>query len=505
MKERTIYSRFREIVEKYPDEAAILEDGRTVTFSQLDCLVENLKGKLIKSLSEISPAPFTQEENIGVVMQHGLMQIVAMLAILKSGATYIPAEPSLPKDRINYMMRNAGVKLIVDDQFCNYLSELVDGFNNDESSTSNVCQDSTPDLSKPNGIAYILYTSGTTGKPKGVMVENHSVVNYSEAFEKEMKIGPGDVMLQYSICSFDIFVEEVFATLLNGAALAIPSKEIHNGTLSGLMDFCKRHKVTILDGFPYFIADINHQPELIPSSVNLIISGGDVVRANYISKLRDKGIRIYNTYGPSETTVCSNYYRIDNAEPLEDGTFPVGKAVKGVEVKILDENFNEVPCGETGEICIFGEGVGLGYLGNPPEQKNFVTLPDGTRFYRSGDMGYCLADGNMVFLHRRDDQVMILGRRVEPEEVENVLNEYPDIEHGIVRAFKDEAGLHYLVAYIIPEVGFTFSALKSFLKSKLSDFMVPEFFVALKKIPITARGKVNMEELPIVLKEGQYK
>lgn len=479
-KTRTIYGKFKEVADKYPQSPAIIQDDLTLSFSELDKLVDRILSK------------FETENNkfIGIVMNHGALQVAAMLAVLKSGAAYIPAEPFLPKQRIDYMMKNAGVKLIIDDKFCENLP----------SDTEKLENKSTPD-----GIAYVLYTSGTTGKPKGVMIENHSVVNYAEAFEEEMKVGPGDVMLQYSVCSFDIFVEEVFATILNGGALAIPSKEIHNGSLEGLMDFCRRHKVSILDGFPYLIADINHKPEILPDSVTLIISGGDVLRANYISGLKGKGLRIYNTYGPSETTVCSNYFRADNADALDDGTFPVGKAVKGVEVRILDDDLREVEKGETGEIYIFGEGVGHGYLGNPPEQVNYVTLPDGKRFYKSGDLGYELPDGNLAFLHRKDDQVMILGRRVEPEEVENVLNEYKDIDRGIVRAFKDEAGLHYLVAYIVPNVGFTLSGLKNWLESKLVNFMIPEYFVTLHHIPLTDRGKVDMEALPVVLKEGNYK
>lgn len=476
----TIYGVFKEVKDKNPLLPAIYEDEVTLNFSDLDRYVNAI-------LEKIGTA---QHSFIGIVMQHGYKQVASMLAVLKSGAAYVPAEPSLPADRIEYMMRNAGVSLVIDDEFCKDLKPSDKDFE---------------DKSTPDGIAYVLYTSGTTGRPKGVVVENHSVVNYAKAFEKEMGVGPGDVMLQYSICSFDIFVEEVFASLLNGVALAIPSPEIHNAGLETLMDFCSRHKVTILDGFPYLVADLNHRPELMPSSVNLIISGGDVVRENYISNLKNKNVKIYNTYGPSETTVCSNYYRIDNAPALEDGTYPVGTPVEGVNVKILDENLKEVADGEIGEICIFGEGVSRGYLGNPPEQENFVILEDGTRFYRSGDMGYRRDDGNFIFLHRRDDQVMILGRRVEPEEVENVLNEYKEIDRGVVRAFKDEGGLHYLVAYVVPELGFSLTELKDWLKSKLSDFMIPEFFVAVHKIPLTARGKVDMSELPVVLKEGEYK
>lgn len=473
---RTIYARFKEMVDKYPDSPAVIEDDRILTYSRLDTMVNAILAKFYDRKPSF----------VGIVMHHGAEQLAAMLAVLKSGAAYIPAEPSLPQERIDYMMHTAGVDLVITDNFCRHLQPT------DREMT---------DRSAPDGIAYVLYTSGTSGKPKGVIVENHSVVNYSEAFEAEFHTGPGDIMLQYSVCSFDIFVEEVYTTLLNGAAVCIPSHSVHNGSLQGLMKFVDRHGVSIIDGFPYLLAEMNKLTE-IPKSVKLIISGGDVIRASYITNLRDKGVKIYNTYGPSETTVCSNYFRVDNAEPLEDGTFPVGKAVKGVEVRIMDKNMNEVPKGETGEICIFGEGVGRGYLGNPPEQSNFVTLADGTRMYRSGDLGYELPDGNIAFLHRRDNQVMILGKRVEPEEVENVLNTCPEIERGVVRAFLDENGLHYLTAYIIPKENCTLRDVRKWLTDRLTDFMVPEFFIRIREIPVTRRGKVDVDSLPVVMKEG---
>lgn len=473
---RTIYSRFREMVERHPDSPAIIEEDRTLTYSELDSMVDAVLSKFYDQKPSF----------VGIVMHHGAEQIAAMLAVLKSGAAYVPAEPTLPQERIDYMMQTADVDFIIKDNYCRHLKPA---------------DKKLDDRSTPSCVAYVLYTSGTSGKPKGVVVENHSVVNYAEAFENEFHTGPGDIMLQYSVCSFDIFVEEVYTTLLNGAAICIPSFAVHNGSLQGLMAFVKRHGVTIIDGFPYLIAEMNKLPE-IPESVKLIISGGDVIRSSYITNLRDKGVKIYNTYGPSETTVCSNYFRVDNAAPLEDGTFPVGKAVKGVQVKILDKDFNEVPQGETGEICIFGEGVSRGYLGNPPEQENFVTLPDGTRMYRSGDLGYELPDGNLAFLHRRDDQVMILGKRVEPEEVENVLNTCPCVERGVVRAFLDDNGLHYLTAYLIPKEGCKLHDVKEWLSAQLTDFMVPEFFVKVKNIPLTRRGKVDVDALPVVMKEG---
>ncbi|MDE6231701.1 MAG: amino acid adenylation domain-containing protein [Muribaculaceae bacterium] len=473
---RTIYSFFKKIVDSHPENTAIIEDDRTLTFSELDKMADAIAAKFYDR----------QPKSVGIVMHHGAEQIAAMLAVLKSGAFYVPAEPSLPQERIDYMMQTAGVDFVINDNFCKHLK---------------ACDKEMTDRSQPDGLAYVLYTSGTSGKPKGVSVENHSVVNYCEAFESEFKTGPGDVMLQYSVCSFDIFVEEVYTTLLNGAALCIPSHAIHNGSLAGLLKFAERHGVTIIDGFPYLLAEMN-KLDYIPKSIKLIISGGDVIRASYITRLKDLGIKIYNTYGPSETTVCSNYFRVDNAEPLEDGTFPVGKAVKGVKVQILDQELKEVPKGTVGEICIFGEGVSRGYIKDAPEQSNFMTFPDGTRMYRSGDLGYELPDGNIAFLNRRDNQVMILGKRVEPEEVENVLNTCPEVERGVVRAFVDENGLHYLSAYIIPKEGATLKAIRKYLSDRLTNFMVPEFFVKVKTIPLTRRGKVDVEALPVVMKIG---
>lgn len=479
MTRKTIYSKFRHQVDMSPDALAIVEDNRSLTYAQLDAMVDAILSKFYDKRYDF----------VGIVMSHGAEMIAAILAVLKSGAAYIPAEKSLPEERCRYMMAKAGVKLVIDDKFCQNLPAVSPIYE---------------DRSTPNTPAYILYTSGTTGRPKGVEVENHSVVNYTEAFEAEFHVKPGDVMLQYSVCSFDIFVEEVFTTLLNGATLAVPSTEIIEGGIDDLMKFIARHNVTEISGFPYLLAEMNKLSS-IPESLRLLISGGDVIRSTYIDNLRHMGPMIYNTYGPSETTVCASYYRCDNSDPLPDGTYPIGKPVKGVSVKIMDENMTELPTGSIGEICIFGEGVSRGYIGNPPEQRNFVTLADGTRMYRSGDMGYYMPDGNLVFLHRKDDQVMILGKRVEPEEVENVLNESPEVERGIVRSFIDDSGLAYLVAYFVPsDTDYSLHDIKSWLKSELTDFMVPEFFVAVKEIPINQHGKVDMEALPIVLKEGSY-
>lgn len=476
MDKKTVYNKFAHWAAIQPDAIAVTEDGRSATYRELDIMANAIMSKFFSK----------NYTAIGIVMSHGIEMIAAILAILKSGAAYVPAEPSLPKERIDYMMLNAGAEFVITDECCRKLPAFSP----------------LPDRSSSDGVAYVLYTSGTSGRPKGVVVENQSVVNYAEAFENEFHVAPGDVMLQYSVCSFDIFVEEVFTTLLNGATLAIPSKKIHDGSLRDLMAFCERHDVTEISGFPYLLADMNRY-RLYPRKLRLLISGGDVLRSSYISWLKGNDFIIYNTYGPSETTVCATYYRVDNADPLDDGTYSIGKAVKGANVRILNDNLEDVPQGEPGEICITGEGVSKGYLGDPPEQENFVKLKSGGRMYRSGDLGYFLPDGNIVFLRRKDRQVMILGRRVEPEEVENVLNESPCVDRGIVRAFTDGHNLAYLTAYFVPShKNCNISRIKRFLRSRLADFMVPEFFVKMGEIPLTRRGKVNDRALPIVMKEG---
>lgn len=317
----------------------------------------------------------------------------------------------------------------------------------------------------------------------------------------EFHIAPGDIMLQYSVCSFDIFVEEVFASLLNGAALAIPSEE-DKADIHSLMDFAKRHHVSIISGFPYLLAEMNHLPE-IPSSIRLLISGGDVLRGVYVDHLLSQA-EVYNTYGPSETTVCASYYRCNSGTVLDDGTYPIGHAVKGASIRILDQNGQELPTGKIGEICIYGDGVSLGYIGDHEEEnKAFEALANGEIMYRSGDLGYVLPDGNLAFLHRKDTQIMIYGKRVEVSEVESRLYQCHNIQQAVVRAFTDESGLSYMTAYVVTEdQNMKVSAVKKELSENLTPFMIPEFIVKMPQIPLNTNGKPDISKLPVVMKEG---
>lgn len=487
----TIYSLFERTVKAHTDEPAIIENNRSLTFGELSGLVDMIAGSFPKEV-----------RSIGIVMGHRVEIIASMLATVKCGAMYVPAEPTFPTGRIHYMMEEAQVDFVLTEkEYANKLEGLPIRLTDCE-----ICGLETPaserdELQDPEAPAYVLYTSGTTGRPKGICVTNRNVCHYVRAFENEFHAAPGDVMLQYSVCSFDIFVEEVFTSLLNGAALAIPPAE-DKEDLCSLMAFVERHRVTMLSGFPYLLAEMNHLRS-IPSSLRLLISGGDVLRGVYVDDLLDKA-EVYNTYGPSETTVCASYYRCNGGTVLEDGTYPIGRPVKGAEIRVLDQSGKELPKGEVGEICIYGNGVSLGYIGDHEEEnKAFEHLPDGSVMYRSGDLGYVLPSGDIAFLHRKDTQIMIYGKRVEVMEVESTLYQCSGVAQAVVRAFTDEKGLSYMIAYIVPtRKDIKVSDIRRELSENLTSFMIPEFIVSMPKIPLNPNGKPDLSQLPVVLKAG---
>lgn len=487
----TIYSLFQSAVQAHRDETAIIENQRTMTFGELSNLVDIIAGGFPKEI-----------KSVGIVMSHRAEMIASMLAVLKCGARYVPAEPAFPTGRIRYMMEEAEVDFILTEK--EHMGKL-DGFSL-RLTDCEICGVETPAAERteeqdPEQPAYVLYTSGTTGRPKGVCVTNRNVCHYVRAFADEFHPAAGDIMLQYSVCSFDIFVEEVYTSLLNGAALAILSEE-DKADINTLMEFVTSHRVTMISGFPYLLAEMNHLPQ-IPPSLRLLISGGDVLRGIYVDRLLEQA-QVYNTYGPSETTVCASYYRCNGGTVLADGTYPIGHPVKGAKIRILDQGGNELSAGETGEICIYGGGVSLGYIGDHEEEnKAFVTLPDGGVMYRSGDLGYVLPSGEIIFLHRKDNQIMIYGKRVEISEVESRLYQCRDVQQAIVRAFTDEEGLSYMTAYVVPaDKEMKVSAVRKELAENLTPFMIPEFIVKMPDIPLNTNGKPDVAKLPVVMKAG---
>lgn len=487
-KENVIYKVFEEQVARNPEHTAVLDEKRTITRGELD--------RMADTIALLLPV---DAKRVGIVMEHSVEMIASIFAVLKKGAAYVPVEPDFPEERIHFMMNDAGVDCIITQE---KFRERLNGFEQvfverglEDEGSSIVSQASK------DSLAYVLYTSGSTGTPKGVSVENHNVCHYVRAFCNEFHPSEQDIMMQYSVCSFDIFVEEVFTTLLSGATLAIPSTETKSN-MESLMSFVETYGVTMMSGFPYLLQEMNSLKKL-PDSLRLLISGGDVLRANYVDNLV-KQLEVYNTYGPSETTVCASYFRCNGAKPLADGTYPIGTEVLGSSIEILDEQMNPLKAGQVGEICIYGEGVSHGYIGNrEKENKAFVTLANGTRMYHSGDLGYVLPDGNLAFLHRKDTQVMILGKRVEPDEVESVLCGCQEVKQAKVKSYIDEQNLSYMVAYVVANGTCSpVSKIRKSMAKRLPTYMIPEFFIQLANMPLTPNGKVDSGALPVVLKAG---
>ncbi|MCR5845529.1 MAG: amino acid adenylation domain-containing protein [bacterium] len=491
---QTVFEMFAAQVAARPDALAVQGEDRALTFSQLE--------RMAAAIQSLLPA---KVQRVGIIMDHGVEMIAAILGVLRAGAAYVPVEPSFPDARIRFMMQDCQADCIL--AHAEY-AHRFDGIGSvpivaiEHGFEAKAATDAVaPVLVQPSDLAYVLYTSGSTGRPKGIAIEQRNVCHYARAFHHEFQNGPGDVMLQHSVCTFDIFVEEVFATLLNGAALAIPTPETRN-SVEELMAFIERLGVTMVSGFPYLLMEMNDLAT-IPASLRLLISGGDVLRTSYVANLVDK-VAVYNTYGPSETTVCSNYFRCTPGSELADGTYPIGHAVLGATVRILDGSLQPVPTGTVGEICIGGDGVGRGYIGHANmHATSFAERPDGTRLYRSGDLGYELPNGDIAFVHRKDNQVMVWGQRVEPDGVQSVLCECAGVKTGVVRAYPDERGMaSYLTAYYVADGDVSEGQIRVQMAAELPAFMVPELFVRLERMPLTANGKVDVEALPKVERSG---
>ncbi|WP_290137834.1 amino acid adenylation domain-containing protein [uncultured Dubosiella sp.] len=473
---------FQSVVATFPNHAALQDDHHSLSYRELDALSDQIAIRLQDC------------RHVAILMEHSFEMIATMLGVLKAGAAYVPIEPGFPSRRIEIMLAEASVDQIVTDA-----SHADDFAGLSSVAPIDVLLARLPKPFTPRPIAsetpaYILYTSGTTGRPKGVCVTHGNVCHYVRAFQHEFHPGPRTRMLQSSVCTFDIFVEEVFTTLLSGGTLVIPDGDTRRD-FHALMDFCARHRCTSMSVFPVMVERMNEE-NVVPRGLKLLISGGDVLRASQIDRIRDKVV-VYDTYGPSETTVCCSYYNASRGEALADGTFPIGHPVLDTMIRILDKAGNEVPEGCVGEICIEGGGVSLGYIGDhAKENEAFVTRADGSRLYRSGDLGYVLPDHNLAFLHRKDRQIMIEGKRVEPDEVESVLHQYPDVKQAAVLVWRDKMDRSHMKAFIVFRNGQSgLAGLKPFLARYLTPFMIPEQFEIRDRLPMTANGKVDYKAL----------
>lgn len=488
----TIYSRFKELVTANPDHPAVIDERSCVTYAGLDRLVDTL----------ISRFPSFIPARVGVVMDHSVEMVAALLAINKAGAAFVPVEPDFPPERLDRFLTENGVDFVITrERYSSLVSKfslLIVG--------SGIYADPAlhplPDRSRADRPAYIIYTSSASGYPLGVMVGNRQVVAMAGRFGNAFRISPDDVLLQYSACIVNIFIEEVFGTLLNGAVLAIPDSATRNDP-EALLRFADEQYVTIISGFPYLLHEFNAMHSL-PITLRLVISGGGQLSPQSVDHLMEQ-VTVYNTYGPAEGTVLSTLYCCNGGYSLPSGHYPAGKPMEGVEVMILDDNLQPVAPGAEGEICLGGDGVADSFTGDhrADQLASLTSLPDGTRIARTGDIGRILPDGSLDYLRRKDSEVSILGKRVVTGEVERALIASGEVKECAVVHYTDEKGSVYLVAYVVPSTrSFSLSWVKNRIAQYLPGYMIPEFFVLLRQLPVTATGQVNQLALPVVLKDA---
>jgi tyrocidine synthetase-3 len=464
----------------------------------------------------------TPDTIVGIMVEPSLEMIIGLLGILKSGGAYLPIDPNSPEERIKYILKDSGAKIFLSDAGIEYL----------ETEHPSTYRESPLERGGPKGrgvsnLAYIIYTSGSTGRPKGVMVEHRNLTTYINAFEKEFHLQPEDTVIRQASYTFDASVEELYPILLKGGKLAVTGKEVKND-INALCNFIVKHQVTMITCSPQLLNELNKFANLL-TSLRVLISGGDRLNAEYIENLLGIGA-VYNTYGPTEATVCATYFRCSGDSKLPTNV-PIGKPITNYRVYILDKYANLLPVGVPGELCITGGGVTRGYLNRPeltaekfclrrpggalfektappgPPCKNFLLEGTGSNIYfnmsyiyRTGDLARWLSDGNIEFLGRIDRQVKIRGYRIELGEIENQLTLLENIKQAVVVEEKRKSGQNSLAAYVVlnqdNKDSFKVSEVKARLSHQLPGYMIPPYIMAVKKIPMTLSGKIDRKQLP---------
>ncbi|WP_378186687.1 amino acid adenylation domain-containing protein [Aquimarina sp. W85] len=472
--ENTIIDLFEETVQNYKLKTAIIDEDASFTYEQLSSEVNrfahflNVKYKLRHS------------DVIGLELQNSDYAIVSIMAILKLGGTYVPIDIDFSLHRKEYILNDCNCKFVINDAIISeFIKERLDY--NSEFDKEKIDY---------NDAAYIIYTSGSTGKPKGVPITHESLVDYSLTFKNYIQITDKDIILQHASLSFDASVEEIFPTLISGAKMIINKNK---NDFSEILNICKKEEVSILSTSPFLVQYLNEN--FIEETYNLraVISGGDVLQPNYMDKVWDK-IDIYNSYGPTESTVCATFYKVDKLST----NIPIGKPINNRQVYILSPSSDKLmPIGFIGEICIGGLGLTKGYLNREEEtRKKIIDNPfeSDTKLYRTGDLGRYLADGNIEFLGRSDLQVNVRGIRIELEEIEvSILNTGYVKNVGVL--VDGEGENKRIIAFVVPNANYNKEALKETLLAYLPKYMIPSIFVEKDMLQLTFNGKVDRDSL----------
>ncbi|MFI4919122.1 MAG: Pls/PosA family non-ribosomal peptide synthetase [Legionellales bacterium] len=479
---------FEYSVDKHPNNIALVCDDCVFSYQELESRVNQLANYLIGQ-------GINEQHCVGILLERSLYSYLSILAVLKTGAAYVPIETELPDARISYIFADMPFHSVITSisqftrqatiKFPNAI--LIDGVKDDISKQPTDRPKLTPCVAE--ALCYVIYTSGSTGTPKGVEITHNNICHYVAVASKLYNMSSEDRIYQGFSLAFDASLEELWMAFANGAALvACTIKDMRSGI--GLIDFLNHNNVTVFSTVPTLLATLNGT---IPN-LRLLILGGEACTANLIQRWSRAGLKIMNTYGPTEATVIATY-----SECYPDKPITIGKPLPGYDVFILDEKLQPLPNGQAGELCIAGLGLARGYVNRPDLTAiKFIKNPRDVkqRLYRTGDLATITSSGDIQFMGRIDEQVKLRGFRIELNEIETVIMAYAAINQAVVSLQELESPV--LVAYLIVDKNspFDLSQLKHALRQKLPHYMIPSHFELMELLPTLSSGKINRKALP---------
>ncbi|BAZ19381.1 non-ribosomal peptide synthase (plasmid) [Kalymmatonema gypsitolerans NIES-4073] len=500
--DKCIHQLFEEQVERSLDAVAVVFEGEQLTYQQLNARAN----RIAHYLQSLGVGP---EVLVGICVERSLEMMVGLLGILKAGGAYVPLDPQLPHERLSFMLSDSSVPvLLTTSKLMVRLPEnkaRVVCLDTDWGIISHYGEENPVSSVGPQNLAYVIYTSGSTGQPKGTLIIHQGLVNYLIWCTQAYAVADGSGAPVHSSIGFDATITSLFSPLLVGKKVVLLPDKQEIEALGAIL--CSQSQFSLVKITP---AHLDLLSFLIPNwsannQTRAFIIGGEALSGKSVSFWRDKApsTKLINEYGPTETVVGCCVYEVDAQTNLSGG-IPIGRPIANTQLYILDPYLQPVPIGVTGELYIGGAGVARGYLNRPDlTDEKFIPNPfsnqPGSRLYKTGDKARYLSDGNIEYLGRLDNQVKIRGFRIELGEIEAALTSHPVVQQSLIIAREDVPGHKYLVAYIVPgsSDALASSDLRSFLKQKLPDYMIPGVFVYLDALPLTPNGKVDRKALPI--------
>ena len=501
---------FEEQVERAPDAIAVVSKDEPLTYFELNRRANRLARFLVKQ--GVGP-----DVIVTLLAERGIHFLTAMLAVFKAGGAYLPLDPLHPATRIRQVIEQSRTNIVLaTSQFAPTLSQALEQipkqqrpqvFRLEDVSTQEKEEGNLALRSSPQDLAYVIFTSGSTGMPKGAMVEQVGMLNHLLAKIDDLQLSKSDVLAQTASQCFDISVWQFLATLVVGGCVHVCEDEISHDP-ARLLERIELAAISIVEVVPSLLRVMldNESTRRNLSALRWMIVTGEAVPPKLVDDWLNTYSRIplLNAYGPTECSDDVTHYVMDRPTFAADSQVPIGRPISNMRIYILDSRLSQVPVNVAGELFVGGIGVGRGYL-NDANRTAEVFVPDpfsqepGARLYKTGDLARYLPDGNIEFLGRIDHQVKVRGFRIELGEIEAVINQYSTVRETVVMAREDKPGDKRLVAYLVidPESASSISELRSYLKEKLPDYMIPSAFVVLDKLPLTPNGKVDRRALPL--------